>query len=209
MHIYHLHHGPNHVTIMYSLNLSYDVSAFMFWGKAFRYLLQHSTFPKISLGLTLALVLIETRNNKRLNNRAYSLFFLMVIFLKHPWLIPNILKWKDCKIFTKLVLLQTPSRSNHQRCSVKIGVLKNLGNFTGKHLYWSLFLIKLQIFRPAALLRRDSNTGFFLWNLWNFSEHLFWRTAANGCFYPSYGLQNLIITSSSDFRGDIVFCIIT
>ena len=98
---------------------------------------------------------------------------LMAIFLKHLWLIPNILKWQDCKIFTKLVPLQTPSRSSHRRCSVKKGVLKNLRNFTGKHLYWSLFLIKLQTFRPATLLRRDSNTGFFLWNLQSFYEHLF------------------------------------
>ena len=32
----------------------------------------------------------------------------------------------------------------------------------------SLFLIKLQAWRPAALLKRDSNTGAFLWNLRNF-----------------------------------------
>ena len=31
-----------------------------------------------------------------------------------------------------------------------------------------LFLIKLQTFRFATLLKRDSNTGVFLWNLWNF-----------------------------------------
>ena len=124
-------------------------------------------------------------NDKRFNNRAYLLFFLMAIFLKHLWLIPNILKWQDCKMFTKLVPLQTPSRSSHQRSSVKKDVLKNLRNFKGKHLYWSLFLIKLQTFRPAASLRRDSNTGFFLWNFWNFSEHLFWRTSANNCFCPS------------------------
>ena len=108
-------------------------------------------------------------------NRAYNAI-LMIIFLRHLWLIPNILKWQDCTIFTKLVPLQTPSRSSYQRCSAKKGVLKNLRNFTGKHLYWSLFLIKLQTFRPANLFR-DSNTGFFLWNLWNFSEHL--RTTAS------------------------------
>ena len=34
--------------------------------------------------------------------------------------------------------------SSHRRCSVKKGVLKNFANFTGKHLFWSLFLIKLQ-----------------------------------------------------------------
>ena len=33
------------------------------------------------------------------------------------------------------------------------GVLKNFENFAGKHLYWSPFLIKLQAFRPATLLK--------------------------------------------------------
>ena len=42
-----------------------------------------------------------------------------------------------------------------------------------KHLWWSLFLIKLQSFRPAILLKGDSNTGVFLWNLPIFSEYLF------------------------------------
>ena len=38
--------------------------------------------------------------------------------------------------------------------------LKNFAILTGKHLCWSLFLIKLklQAFRPATLLKRDSNT---------------------------------------------------
>ena len=46
--------------------------------------------------------------------------------------------------------------------------LKNLANFTGKRLFWSLFLIKLQGWRSATLSKRDSNTGVFLWNLQNF-----------------------------------------
>ena len=70
-------------------------------------------------------------------------------------------------------------RSNHRRCSVKKGVLKNFANFTGKHLRWSLSLIKL---RPATLLKRDSNTGVFLWNFKHFSEHLSRRTSASSCF---------------------------
>ena len=74
--------------------------------------------------------------------------------------------------------------SSHRRCSVKKGVLKNSGNFTGKHLRWSLFLI-LQAFRPKTLLKRDSNTNVSLWNLRNFSEYLFWRASANDCFYIS------------------------
>ena len=69
----------------------------------------------------------------------------MSIFLKHVWLTPNILKWQDYKIFTKLVLLQTPFRSSRRRWSVKKGALKNLWNFTAKHMCSSLFLIKLQV----------------------------------------------------------------
>ena len=53
----------------------------------------------------------------------------------------------------------------------KKGVLRNFANFTGKHLCWSLFLIGLQAFRPAALSKRDSNTDVFLLNLQNFWEH--------------------------------------
>ena len=41
----------------------------------------------------------------------------------------------------------------------KKGVFKNFANFTEK--YPSLFLIKLQGWLPASLLKRDSNTGVF------------------------------------------------
>ena len=44
----------------------------------------------------------------------------------------------------------------------KLGVLKNFAIFTRKHSYRSLLLIKLQAFKPATLLKRDSNTGAFL-----------------------------------------------
>ena len=47
----------------------------------------------------------------------------------------------------------------------KKAALKNLAIFTGKQLCWSLFLIKLQAFNPASLLKRGSKTGFFLWIL--------------------------------------------
>ena len=43
----------------------------------------------------------------------------MGIILKHRWLVPNILKWQDCKIFTKLVPSQTPCRSSQRKCFVK------------------------------------------------------------------------------------------
>ena len=74
--------------------------------------------------------------------------------------------------FEKLISIhlnkKTPIfRSSHQRCSIK-AVLKNFAIFTTrKHLWWSLFLIKLQTLRPGTLLKRDSNTGVFLWILQN------------------------------------------
>ena len=53
------------------------------------------------------------------------------------------------------------------------GVLKNFANFTGKHLCWSHFLIKLQAWGSATLLKRDSNTDVFLWNKQNFTNTYF------------------------------------
>ena len=40
--------------------------------------------------------------------------------------------------------------------------------FTKKHLCWGLFLITLQTFSSATLLKKHSNTGVFLWILRNF-----------------------------------------
>ena len=64
----------------------------------------------------------------------------------------------------------------------KIGILKNFTILTGKHLRWSLFLIKLQVWGPSTLLKRDSSTGDFLWILHNFLEQLFYRTSAMAAF---------------------------
>ena len=58
-----------------------------------------------NLAYTEHILTSNKRNDKRFNNCAYALFFLMAIFLKHLWSIPNILKWQDCNIFTKLVPL--------------------------------------------------------------------------------------------------------
>ena len=77
-------------------------------------------------------------------------------------------------------------RSSHKRYSVKNRCLQKFSKFhkktpvlefllnkvAGLYLCWILFLIKLQAFRPlgrpVTLLKRDSNTGTFLWNFQNF-----------------------------------------
>ena len=70
-------------------------------------------------------------------------------------------------------------KSSRSRMFFKIGALKNLTNFEGKRLRWILFLIKIQAFRPAAILKRDSNRLFpvkfakFLRARF-FIEHLWW-----------------------------------
>ena len=70
------------------------------------------------------------------------------------------LTWEVVKIYATNVnylwqISEKIVRSSHQRCSIKISVLKSFAIFTGKHLYWSLFL------------ERDSSTGAFQWILRN------------------------------------------
>ena len=80
-------------------------------------------------------------------------------------------------------------------CSVKKGVLENFAKFTEKNLCWSAW-------RPATLLKRDSDTSVFLWILRNFPEHLFWKTSANGCFWK--GTWYLLYINDS---GNTIFFI--
>ena len=53
-------------------------------------------------------------------------------------------------------------KCSHSHIIFKKGVLKNFAIFTGKQLWWSVFVIKLKASGPATLLKRDSNTGIFL-----------------------------------------------
>ena len=67
-------------------------------------------------------------------------------------------------------------RSSCLQVVFKIDVLKNFTIFTEKQLCQSLFLIKLQAWRPTNLSKRDSYTGVFLWILQNFKNSIFNRT---------------------------------
>ena len=88
----------------------------------------------------------------------------------------NIKVWMSERLFFlyhNLFIVLTTSlfwmhRSSRSQMFFKIVVLKNFAKFTRKHLCWSLFSIKLQALRPATLLKRDSDTGAFLWILQNF-----------------------------------------
>ena len=48
------------------------------------------------------------------------------------------------KIYDESFAKVVKDRSSHLQMFFKIGAVKIFANFTGKHLSWSLFLIKLQ-----------------------------------------------------------------
>ena len=59
-------------------------------------------------------------------------------------------------------------------------------------------LIKLQASSLQLYQIRDSNTGVSLWILWNFLEHLFYRTPMDDCF-------SLIINKNDKDKDKIKF----
>ena len=65
----------------------------------------------------------------------------------------------------------------------KTGALKIFAIFTGNHLCWSVFLINLQVWRPAALSKRDPSLNFFPWLLWSFWGWLYLQNTSGGCFW--------------------------
>ena len=88
-------------------------------------------------------------------------------------------------LFSILLVLSISNRKFHIRCnkvqssrsqmSYKIGVLKNFAIFTGRNLCWSVGLLACKFetllkraWKSETLLKRDSNTGVFLWILQNF-----------------------------------------
>ena len=84
------------------------------------------------------------------------------------------------QLICALCPLDNVFRSSHWRCLVKKGVFKNFAKSTRKYLCWSLFLIKQSAWRPATLLKRDSNKGVFMCVLRDFWEHHFYRKPPDG-----------------------------
>ena len=93
-------------------------------------------------------------------------------------------------------LLRIISRSSQSHMVYIIGVPKNLVQFIGKHLCWSVFFNKLQAWGKQLYQKRDFGTGVFLWILWNFFRNTFftevfkttcllWVRGKNCFFFPS------------------------
>ena len=80
------------------------------------------------------------------------------------------------------IIILKMSKSRRSQIFFKIGgALKISAIFIGKYLCWSLFLIKA--WKPATLLKKDSNTCIFLSILQNFWKQLFYRTPPDDCFW--------------------------
>ena len=79
------------------------------------------------------------------------------VFLYSKWsiVIANINKF--------CIQITSRGRSSRLQMIFKIDVLKDFAIFTGKHMYWSLFLIMFQVLRSATLSEGDSITRVFWW----------------------------------------------
>ena len=76
----------------------------------------------------------------------------------------------------------------------KKAVLKSFANFTGEHLYWSLFLIKLQVFRPEPY-QEETPTQVFSCEICKiFKNIFFYRTpsVAASVFFEMLWNKNAI-----------------
>ena len=96
----------------------------------------------------------------------------------------------------------THRRSSHRRCSVRKGVLtRNFGKFTGKHLCQSLLFNKVAGVKPATLIKRDSDTGFFSVNFAKFlrtpifPEH----------FHATASYRSLLVFSNTTKKVNPIF----
>ena len=83
------------------------------------------------------------------------------------------------------------SRSSHQRCSMKKGVLRNFTKFTRKNLSRVSFLIKLQAsgLKPATFLEKRLWHRCFPVNFVQFLRTPFLQNTSDDCFYRSCKIQ--------------------
>ena len=65
--------------------------------------------------------------------------------------------WSSFEMFLCIMC----TRKSHRRCTAENGILKSFTNFTGKHLFWSIFLIKSQAFQSATLLKKKLQQSCF------------------------------------------------
>ena len=78
--------------------------------------------------------------------------------------------------------------SSRSQMFFKIGVLKNFPNFTGKHLCWSLFFIRVQF------IKKGLQDSYFPVNIAKFLRAAFLWNTSRGCFCRDAFVLLLFIT---------------
>ena len=82
---------------------------------------------------------------------------------------------KSCMYHKRLNVsnVSIPEEATHQRCSLQKAVLKNFRLSIGKPLHWTLFLIELQVWRPAIVLKETLTKVFACEYCENFKNTFF------------------------------------
>ena len=113
------------------------------------------------------------------------------------WLLQNV--WKQ--LFSRTPVWWRNTEAGTRGVLLKKVLLKNFMIFTGKHLRQSLFLIRLEVWRPAIFYKENPTQVFsceysklFKGNFFKRTPlvaafvvgQLFWRASANDCFCHQY-----------------------
>ena len=97
------------------------------------------------------------------------------------------------KIFAKLILVhRVIYSSSPSQIFFKMGFLKNFANFTGKHLCWSLFLIKLQAWRRIKIQKMED-----------------WNNVSKSCGGKCYEDSNILQSNISNLSLRLAYYLFT
>ena len=101
-----------------------------------------------------------------------------------------------CSWIIFLELLKTEYRNSHRRCSLRKGGVLEISQNSQENTYSrASFLIKLEVWHLQIYLKRDSGKGVFLWILWHFQEHIYYRKPPDDCF-REYPVRTIFINSA-------------
>ena len=105
-------------------------------------------------------------------------------------------------------MLELIGGSSQAQMFFKIGAFRNFAHFTGKQLCWSLLFIKLLAWRPATLLKRDSNKVFSCEIYENFKNTVFYRTppvaacVIDLCDLPLHFISSFVTLKSENKKAN-------
>ena len=138
--------------------------AVLVWGPAL--IRRNTLIIHVHFGSSQPPVPLKTKTDASLINETWTT--TPINLLKKNLTCTSICKAYFMKIFAdakaSLVFINSKCRSSRSQMFFKIGVLKNFIIFTGKHLCWSLFLIKLQAFNCFPVNNAKILKAAFLWN---------------------------------------------